>query len=260
MATEAKTGLYYTVTGDGPNLILGFPYLASFPQVMPSSVPDVAQQLSDALATNHRVLRLDYPSIGLSRDIPENALSADRVASDLLSVADDAGFDRFTYVAYSWGAAAGLQLAARTTRIDRLVIGGWPPLGAEYDKCLRAARAQLSNPPPEVQVVLRSPEQYEQWIHFYESIGTFSEEALLEKLQKDGVACLAFVAENGDVGAGEEQLHNATIIKKQEDALKGFGWEVAYIEDAGHEIGLDAAAVLSVMRPFLERTGRGLAP
>ncbi|MFO0444000.1 MAG: alpha/beta fold hydrolase, partial [Betaproteobacteria bacterium] len=59
------------------------------------------------------MLLLDYPSIGRSRDIAPEALTADRVCADLLGVADAAGCERFAYWGYSWGGNVGLQLATR---------------------------------------------------------------------------------------------------------------------------------------------------
>ncbi|MEM1141976.1 MAG: alpha/beta hydrolase [Pseudomonadota bacterium] len=254
MPTDSATAIYYTVQGQGPCVILGFPYLASYEEVMPAEMPDVSASLAEALASDFQVLCLDYPSIGRSRDIPGHHLTADRVAEDLLSVADHAGFARFSYFGYSWGAAAGLQLAARTDRIEALIIGGWPPLGAQYNLCLQAAREQLHNPPPEVRVVLRSPEQYAQWVNFYESLTDFDERALLKRLSTAGTACLAFVGAEGDVGAGDHLLSNATILRREESALHELGWQIDFIERAGHEVGLDADAVLRVIQPFLEST------
>ena len=251
MTFDAASGIHYNLQGQGPALVLGFPYFASFDAIMPAGTPDVAQTLCDALASRYRVLRLDYPSIGSSHDIPGNALSAERTARDLLSVVNDAGFQRFAYFGYSWGAAAGLQLAARTDRLSALALGGWPPRGGQYALCLEAAREQLDDPPPEVQVVLREPAQYAQWIHFYESVAEFREDDLIEKLRADGVACLAFVGAEGDVAAGSRELSNASILRREAAYLRARGWQIEFIEGAGHEVGLDARAMLNILEPFL---------
>jgi pimeloyl-ACP methyl ester carboxylesterase len=124
----------------------------------------------DRLSDRYRVLRVDYPSIGGSRDIAPEALTADRVCADLLAVASAAGFDRFAYWGYSWGAAVGLQLAARTDRLTALVLGGWPPLGAPYDGILQATRLKQPDPEPSSLKVLRSKAQYRQWETFYVSL------------------------------------------------------------------------------------------
>ena len=90
-------------------------------------------------------------------------------------MASAAGFDSFAYWGYSWGAAVGLQLAARTQRITALVLGGWPPLGAPYDAILQATRLKQSDPEPSSLKVLRSPAQYTQWIHYGQSIAGWHE-------------------------------------------------------------------------------------
>ena len=118
----------------------------------------------DALTDRYRVLLVDYPGIGESRDIAPQDLAADLSVPTLLGVATAAGFDRFAY----WGylvkrGAVGLQLAARTDRLTALVVGGWPPLGAPYAGILEATRRQAGQPRPSSMKILRNASQYRQW-------------------------------------------------------------------------------------------------
>lgn len=253
MPTDSNSGIYYEVEGSGPPLILGFPFFATMAEIMPEPVAGAKDALVARLSDGYRVLTLDHPCIGRSADRPPEDLTAERVAEDLLSVANHAGFERFAYAGYSWGGNAGLQLALRTDRLTALVIGGWPPLGAEYALLQQAALEQVDDPPPEVQVVLRSPAQYAQWVAYGESMAGFSEAELLDHLQALGCPCLAYVGAEGDVGAGAQKLSNATIMRRERDNLEARGWEVTFIADKGHEVGLEVEVVAPIIRDFLDR-------
>lgn len=250
MPLHTETGVYYETHGEGVPLLLGFPILASHAQVFGDAAGAVREGFLSGLTDRYQVLLLDYPSIGRSADIPPKQLTADRVCSDLLAVATAAGFDRFIYWGYSWGAAVGLQLAARTDRLLGLVMGGWPPLGAQYSDALASAEEQIADPPPEVQVVLRSPAQYAQWSHFYRSLGDWSESRTTRGIS---VPRLAYAGGEGDVMAGRRLIRNATTLRARQAELEALGWEVRLIAGQGHAVGLDATAVVPMVREFLDR-------
>ena len=75
-----------------------------------------------------------------------DSFTSDRVRADILAVADAAAADRFAWYGYSCGGVVGLQLAARTDHLTALVCGGWPPLGAPYDR-MPNYRPQPQNDP-----------------------------------------------------------------------------------------------------------------
>ena len=252
MPIDAATGIFYQLRGKGPDLLLGFPYFASFDEIMPDAIAGITTRMVDGLAERYRVLTLDYPSIGRSRDVPSAELNVERVVADMLSVADAAGFDRFIYYGYSWGASVGLLLARHCNRLSALVIGAWPPLGANYAAMLRAALEQVDDPPPEVQVVLREPAQYAQWVSYYRSLADFDEEAVLQRLATSGTPCLAFVGERGDTTAGSEAVENASTLRREQKVLEKLGWTIEFVPDAGHEVGLEPACVLPLIRAFLD--------
>ena len=203
----------------------------------------------ERLLDRYSVLLVDYPSIGRSADIAPTDLTISRVLEDMHSVADAAGFREFAYWGYSWGAAVGLQLAARSNRLRALVMGGWPPLGAQYENALKASIAQMANPPPEVQVVLRSPAQYAQWATFYASLQDFDEGSTLVDLD---CPRMAFAGADGDTHAGDEPIENAAILRANRKELQSLGWTVTLIPDAGHEVGLNPEIVVPVVREFLD--------
>ncbi len=249
MPIDPKSGVYFEVHGNGIPLLLGFPIMASQSEIFGTEAGAVRDEFLAGLTDRYQVLLIDYPSIGRSKDIPPEQLTIDRVCSDLLAVADAAGFKSFVYWGYSWGAAVGLQLAMRTDRLMGLVMGAWPPLGAQYEDVLASAEEQIANPPPEVQVVLRSPAQYAQWSHFYRSLGDWSEARAAAALS---LPRLAFAGAEGDVLAGSRLIRNASTLKTRKAELEEMGWKVHLIPGKGHAVGLDAVAVVPLVRDFLD--------
>jgi len=250
MPLDTETGVYYEVHGKGIPLLLGFPVLASHALVFGEAAGEIHAQFLAGLTDRYQVLTIDYPSIGRSADIPPELLTRDRVCQDLLKVATAAGFHDFVYWGYSWGAAVGLQLSSRTDRLTGLVMGGWPPLGAQYADVLASAEEQIADPPAAVQVVLRSPAQYAQWSYFYRSLGDWSEELLCRSLT---MPRLAFAGGEGDVLAGSRLIRNASTLKARQAELEAMGWEVQLIPGRDHSVGLDPAIVVPLVREFLDR-------
>ena len=249
MPIDDQSGVYYELHGDGAPLFLSFPIMASHGEIFGDQAAAIREGYLSRLTDRYRVLLVDYPSIGRSADIPPDQLTATRACDDLFSVVDAAGFDRFAYWGYSWGAAVGLQMASRTDRFNALVAGGWPPLGAPYQAALRASLEQLHDPPAAVQVVLRSPAQYAQWSTFYGSVQDWPEATVAASL-----TCprLAFVGAEGDTDAGSEAIRNATILRENRAALEALGWQVKFIEGAGHDVALRPERVVPAIRSFLD--------
>jgi len=252
VSIDASTGIHFEVAGEGPALLLGFPFFASFDEIMPDPMRGIVAHIVGGLADDYRVMTIDYPSIGRSRDVPAAELTAHRVVSDILAVTAAAGFEDFIYSGYSWGASVGLQLAKASDRIAALVLGGWPPMGADYALMLRAAMSQVDDPPQDVQVVLREPAQYAQWVSYYRSLQDFDQLELLHALARRNIPCMIYVGEQGDTTAGEEQVANATIIRRHRAPLEALGWQVNLVPGVGHEMGLDPEQVLTLLRGFLD--------
>ena len=250
MPIESSSGAYYELHGDGEPLFLAFPVMASMGDIFGDFGSAVREGFLARLSDRYRVLIVDYPSIGKSADIPPDKLTADRVCGDLLAVADAAGFERFAYWGYSWGAAVGLQIASRADRFTALAVGGWPPLGAAYNEALKASLEQIDDPPEEVQVVLRSPAQYAQWSTFYTSVQGWPEADVAKS-----ISCprLAFVGAEGDTDAGSEMIRNASILAANKSTLEEMGWQVELIPGKGHSVGLEPESVVPVVRGFLDR-------
>ena len=249
MPIDKKSGVYYELHGQGEPLFLGFPVMATHAEIFGDAAGAVRESYLSQLTDRYRVMLTDYPSIGRSADIPPDQLTAERVCSDLNHVMDAAGFERCIYWGYSWGAAVGLQLASRVDRFTAIAVGGWPPLGAQYDAALRASLEQIDDPPAAVQVVLRSPAQYAQWSTFYGSVQDWPEAEVAASI---GYPRLAFVGAEGDTDAGSEDILNATILKANKTRLESLGWSVEIIEGVGHDVALKPEILVPVIRSFLD--------
>ena len=246
---DSTKTVHFKVHGDGSPLLLGFPMMASHGEIFGAEGAAILRGYLDRLTDRYRVLLVDYPSIGKSDSIPPGELTADRVCADLLAVAARAGFDRFAYWGHSWGGAVGLQLASRTDRLSALVCSGWPPLGGPYAEVLQGARLQVANPPAYAMAVLRDAGQYAQWVTFYESIEGWAEADAVARF-----ACprLAVVGSAGDSDAGGVAIPIASRIRAHRAELEGMGWTVREIPDRDHSMCLDPAAIVPVVREFLD--------
>jgi pimeloyl-ACP methyl ester carboxylesterase len=250
MPLDPASGVFYEVQGQGQPLLIGLPLMASFTGLFGTKMQPVLDGYLDRLTDRFRVLRVDYPSIGGSRDIPPEHLTADRVCADLLAVASAAGFERFAYWGYSWGAAVGLQLAARTDRLTALVLGGWPPLGAPYADILQATRLKQPDPEPSSMKVLRSKQQYRQWEAYYSSMLDWPEAASVARL-----VCprMVFFGGDGDLIEAGIPIRIASIIREHRAALEQQGWAVQEIIGHGHGVCMAPELIVPPARAFLER-------
>ena len=242
--------IYFEVHGDGVPLLLGFPMMASQAEIFGDFGAATLSGYLEGLTDRYRVLLIDYPSIGKSGTIAPDDFDVERVCSDLLAVADAAGFDQFAYFGYSWGGGVGLQLAARTDRLSALVVGGWPPLGAPYAEVLEGARLQVDNPSESSLAVLREPGQYRQWVTYLESVSDWPEAEAVAQIE---CPRLVFTASDGDSDAGGIPLPIATTILARQAELEAMGWVVREIPDRDFSVCMEPAAVLPVIRPFLDR-------
>ena len=249
MPFDPASGVHYEVQGQGQPLLIGLPLMASFTDLFGSEMQSVLDGYLNRLTDRYRVLRVDYPSIGGSRDIVPEALTADRVCDDLLTVASAAGFDRFAYWGYSWGAAVGLQLAARTDRLAALVLGGWPPLDAPYAGILQATRLKQVDPEPSSLKVLRSKDQYRQWETYYASMLNWPEAESVAH-----IACpkMVYFGGDGDLVEAGIPVRIASIIREQRAALEQQGWTVHEIAGQGHGVCMAPDLVVPPVRSFLD--------
>lgn len=247
MPIDELSGVYYETHGDGPTVLVGLPFFASQTEILGQEATVPKDDLCAALS-GFRLVFMDYPSIGGSRDISPDALNVTRVCADILKVADHAGAERFAWFGYSWSAAVGLQLASRSARICALAIGGWPPLNAPYPAILAASLDKIGKVEASSMKVLRSADQYKQWSVFYKSIEDWDEASAVS-----AISCpkLLFFGERGDLTEAGYDVPIATRCRENRPALEAQGWRVHEIPGLGHEVGMRADLVCAVVAPFL---------
>lgn len=255
MPRERATGIWWEAHGKGPAVFVGLPLMASHAEVFGPPAQAMLDAWLEAL-NGYRVLMADYPGIGRSDDHDPTTMTAERVVSDLLRVADAAGIDRFAWIGYSWSGAVGLQLATRSDRLTALAIGGWPPLDAPYGALRRAIESRIGNVPEHAMKVLRTPAQYRQWATFYKSLTDWQEGAAV-----DGIDCpkLLFFGAEGDLIEEGESVPIASIARGRRLELEAKGWEVHEIAGYGHDVIAQSTLVLPPIRAFLDKHLRGLA-
>lgn len=249
MPLDPATGVHYALHGQGRLLMIGLPLMASFEAIFGDEMRRVLDGYLDRLVDRYQVLLVDYPSIGGSRNIAPEELTADRVCADLLGVATAAGFDSFAYWGYSWGGAVGLQLAHRTDRLSALVIGGWPPLGAPYAALLEATRRKQADPEPSSMKVLRSRDQYQQWEHYYASMIDWPEQESVSRIR---CPRLVMFGAEGDLVEAGIPVPIASSIRDRRELLEGLGWRVHEIPGQGHGVTIVPELVVPPVRAFLD--------
>lgn len=245
--------IYFEVHGQsqGRPLFLGFPFMASYAEIFGGRMASIKTEYLKGLTDRYRVLLVDYPTIGQSGVTPATELTADRVCADLLAVADNAGFRRFSYCGFLWGAVNGLLLASRSRRVSALVCGSWPPLGAPYAEMLAGTRESAPNPPPRAMPVLRDKAQYAQWVTYYESLQGWPEAKAIARIK---CPRLALYGSKAASVAGSIQLPLAETIRAHHGELEKLGWEISELKDKDAGVMLEPAVVLPVLRAFLDQS------
>ena len=252
MPLDPRTGVFYSLHGQGTPLLITLPLMASHVELFGPDSASVLNGYLDRLTDRYRVLLVDYPGIGKSADIAPHDLTADRVCADLLGVASAAGFDRFAYWGYSWSGAVGLQLAAHMEglqRLSALVIGGWPPLGAPYAGILQATRLKAANPEPSSMAVLRNKAQYAQWGHYYDSMVDWRESESVARIACPKMVCFGG---DGDLVEAGVPIRIASIIREHRAELEAQDWRVQEIVGHGHGVCVLPERVVPPVRAFLD--------
>ncbi|MEK5446679.1 hypothetical protein NSS85_07490 [Paenibacillus sp. FSL R7-0331] len=172
---------------------------------------------------------------------------------------------KFSYYGYSWLALVGLQLAIRTDRLERLVMGGFPPLDGPYKEMLivtnktyqqassnqntYVAAEQVPIDPEQVDwdniQVQIDPNQTKQFVTMYEHLRRFDDRAIQQLLE---LPRLAFAGEKDTIVYGENFGQNKA-------ALEQLGWDVEIIMGSGmdHTKAMQPATVLPLLKPWLIR-------
>ena len=138
-AIAKDTRIYYRVYGnpDGPNVLMGPHFYASLrmTQLEDQGLKDPTDEWINGLKDKYRLILVDYPrGMGQTPNPIGLDMTPDRLVEEYELVADAAGAEKFAWIGYSFGAAAGVQMATRSNRLTALMVGGFPPLNAPFER------------------------------------------------------------------------------------------------------------------------------
>jgi pimeloyl-ACP methyl ester carboxylesterase len=245
-------GLYYEAHGDANAipLFLGFPMQASMAAIFGAHGDSMKQAFLQQLGNRYLVIMVDYPSIGESDTISPDQFTPERACADMIKVANKLGIDTFIWWGYTVGSVIGLHLAWLSDRLRGLVIGGWPPIYAQYQVAVDAALEAKDNPPKDALVILRSTQQYVQWATFYQNALRYPE---AEQMTKLNIPRLAFIGEHSDVTAGHtKKIKHASLLRQHQDEIEASGWNVEIIKGEGPEICMNAEKLVPIVRRYID--------
>jgi pimeloyl-ACP methyl ester carboxylesterase len=252
------------VQGDGPGVLLPVnPHPIEGPQAEElrkyGADPALGYNLINGLSDAFQVVAFDYEGNVLGIPKPDT-LTPDNVARDLLAVADAVGVDRFAYYGYSWLAMVGLQLALRTNRLWALAMGGYPPLDGPYADMLQVTRAAhemaggQASGEDEWSAAGLSKDGTKQMVTLYQALQDFDDRAAQARLTIPRL-CIVGSADEMDYGPAWGNLHvsiSEPVIRNRAE-LEALGWDVVVLDGFDHMGAMQAAQVVPILRPWLER-------
>jgi pimeloyl-ACP methyl ester carboxylesterase len=161
------------------------------------------------------------------------------VCADILAALTAAGIDRFVWYGYSFGAVVGLQVATRSDRVQGLICGGWPPIGAQYRETFEVTEAVAGRGLGTRHVNV-----------FYRSLQPWDERAAVSRLTGPR---LAFAGANDQFTVEGRQIHIAASLEEQRMELERLGWQVRLIDGFRHDLGARLDVIVPLVREFLRR-------
>ncbi len=243
--------LEVTDTGSGPGLLLvhGFG----------GAKEDFADHV-DALAARHRVVTFDHRGHGESDDPPDAAdYSFDRMAADVLGVADAMGIEAFRLLGHSMGGMVARRVVlAAPERIDVLVLmdtspGPIPGLDPELADLAAAImleqgkdvlkplldEAGTLESPAHLRVLAERPELVEYEARNWQAVSPVMWATMLRELvhQPDQLALLAGVHCPTLVIVGEQDKPFVDASRDMAATIPGA--ELVVVHDAGHSPQLE---------------------
>lgn len=242
------TGIYFKAFGDPglPALFLGPHFYAT-----PMRITDPGVWI-DAFAADFFVIVADYPrGVGKTPRSHGAGYSVERAVDEVERIADAAGVGAFAWLGYSFGGALGIQLACRSGRLWALAAGGFPPLDAPFD-VLISALSDLAET-AKLRGDRKNERRYLSSEAFYRSLLDWDAAADLAQLT---LPRLAFMGSD-DLAQGMSERWTVPLaprLRATEAALRGFGWEIAWLEDQDHAGAIEPEFALPIVADFLRKS------
>jgi 2-succinyl-6-hydroxy-2,4-cyclohexadiene-1-carboxylate synthase len=272
MTMDDGVALEVTETGSGPGLLLvhGFG----------GAKEDFADHV-DALAAGHRVVTFDHRGHGES-DKPSDpsAYSLDRMAADILAVADGLGLDTFRLLGHSMGGMVTRRVVlAQPARIDALVLmdtspGPIPGLDPELAELAAGImldqgkgvlkplldEAGTLESPAHLRLLAERPEMVEYEERNWQTLSPVMWATMLREIvhQPDQLALLAGVHTPTLVIVGEQDKPFLDGSRAMAGVVPGA--ELVVVRDAGHSPQLENPGLwLDALERFLASVERAPA-
>jgi len=265
MTMDDGVALEVTDTGSGPGLLLvhGFG----------GAKEDFADHV-ESLGARHRVVTFDHRGHGESDKPSEaSAYSLDRMAADVLAVADGMGFDMFRLLGHSMGGMVSRRVVlAQPARIDALVLmdtspGPIPGLDPELAELAASImldqgksvlkplldEAGTLESPAHLRLLAERPEMVEYEARNWQTLSPMMWATMLREIvhQPDQLALLAGVRCPTLVIVGEQDTPFLDGSRAMARVVPGA--EPVVVRDAGHSPQLENP------RPWLDALERFLA-
>jgi len=162
------------------------------------NVPLLDMPYMDALTARCTVVGVSPRGYqGSTRLGSDRSYTVEMLAADLLAVCDELGFERISVFGYSLTAAMSAWLASQTSRVDAVIAGGFPLMGA-YKRVLTGAEREAASLADDVEraEALQRDFDVRAVLSFYQMLARLPDGALVADV---GCPMLAFWGTDDDV-------------------------------------------------------------
>ena len=143
-------------------------------------------------------------------------------------------------------------MATRSDRLTALMVGGFPPLNAPFERMTWVVKDMAKNL-PQMAGVEFSRKLANQSVGFYEPLIGWSER---DEVSQVKIPRMVFIGSN-DIAQGLPEQYKTELaepVRESETELRDMGWEIHWILGAGHLDAIKPERALSIVRRFLDRT------
>ena len=119
------------------------------------------------------------------------------------------------------------------------MIGGWPPLGAQYRETFAVTEARVARGEGTRHVNV-----------FYRSLQGWGERDAVGRLTGPR---LAFAGTNDQFEVDGQTIHIGSSLAEHRNELERLGWQVRLIDGFRHDLGARLDVIVPLIRAFLQR-------
>jgi pimeloyl-ACP methyl ester carboxylesterase len=224
--------LRFEERGSGPALLVGHPI------TLGDHDAAVSKGYIDRLSDRYRVIVMEPLIAEADAPFGPDSVTVEKVAADILAVADAANVDRFAWYGFSFGAVVGLQLAIRTDRLNAFVCGGWPPLGGPYGAASAASSRSAAKGGTKLDAA-----------YYRNLLKDWNEQAAITRIR---CPRMTFAGAEDTFTTLDQEVRIGPTLRERRNELERMGWTVRLVEGFGHELGQHPEAIVPIIREFLD--------